>query len=171
MSENINYKSQLKNIKSIVLDVDGVLTDGSIVLMENGDMVRTMNIKDGFAIQHAVKSGILVCVITGARSEAVKARLKYLGVQDVYIGAFNKIEVFEDYLASYSIDKSEVLYMGDDMPDYEIMKIVGLAACPKDAVNEIRELCKYVSSFDGGKGCVRDIVVQVLKAQGKWNFN
>lgn len=170
MSQEINYKSQLKNIKAIVLDVDGVLTDGSIQLMENGDMLRTMNIKDGYAMQHAAKNGILMCVITGARSEAVKSRLKYLGVQDVFIGAYNKIEVYKDYLATYQLTNDDVMYMGDDMPDYEIMREVGLAVCPSDAVNEIRELCKYVSSFKGGKGCVRDVVVQVLKAQGKWNF-
>ena len=136
----MNFKESLKNIKALLLDVDGVLTDGSITLMENGDMVRTMNIKDGYAIQQAVKKGLLIGVITGARSEAVKTRLKYLGVQDVYIGAFDKLDVYKQYKEIYNLNDNEIIYMGDDLPDYEIMQRVGLPVCPADAVPEIRNL-------------------------------
>jgi len=167
--ENDNFKTRLTKVKALLFDVDGVLTDGSITLMENGDQVRTMNIKDGFALQLAVKKGFLVGIISGGRSEAVRKRMEYLGVQDIILGAFRKTEHYEDYLATYSLEPHQVLYMGDDLPDFEVMQRVGVPVCPADAVPEIRQLSIYVSLFGGGKGCVRDVVEQTMRAQGKWS--
>lgn len=163
-----NFKQLLKNIKAIVLDVDGVLTDGSVVLMPDGEQVRTMNIKDGYALQLAVKKGIKVAIITGGKSESVKTRLNGLGITDVYLGINDKEDAVLDFISSYDLKLAEVMYMGDDMPDYLPMKKVGIAACPADAVQEIKQICIYQSQKKGGEGCVRDIIEQVMKVQGKW---
>jgi 3-deoxy-D-manno-octulosonate 8-phosphate phosphatase (KDO 8-P phosphatase) len=163
-----NFKEKLPNVKIMIFDVDGVFTDGSLTLLENGEQVRTFNIKDGYAIQQAVKSGLQVAVITGARSMAVKDRLNYLGVSQVYLGAHNKIECYEELKYMHNFNDSEALYMGDDIPDLEIMKKVGLPTAPKDAVIEILNEAIYVSHYAGGKGCVRDIVEQVLRSKNLW---
>jgi len=165
---SINFKEKLNNVKVLMFDVDGVFTDGSLLLMENGDQLRIFNIKDGYAIQLAVKAGVKIAVITGARSLAVKARLNYLGVEDVYLGIHNKIEKYEDYKYSYGYTDNEILYMGDDLPDYDIMKKVGVAVCPSDAVTEIQNLSIYVSQKAGGKGCVRDVVEQYMRLKKLW---
>lgn len=165
----MNYKSKLNEIKAVVLDVDGVLTDGSIVLMPDGNMSRIMNTKDGYAMQLAVKKGIHLCIITGGRDQTVKSRLNGLGITDVYLGSHYKKEDFEDFLYKYDLKPEDVAYMGDDIPDLEVMQMVGLACCPKNAVPEVRDASLYISQVDGGKGCVRDILEQLLKVQGKWN--
>jgi 3-deoxy-D-manno-octulosonate 8-phosphate phosphatase (KDO 8-P phosphatase) len=163
-----NFKQKLKKIKVLMFDVDGVFTDGSITLMENGDQIRTFNIKDGYAVQLAIKAGVKIVVITGARSNAVKDRLNYLGIQDVYLGIQNKISKYEDYKLSYGYSDADILYMGDDMPDYEIMKKVAVPVCPADAVSDIQNISIYVSLLAGGKGCVRDIVEQYMRVNDLW---
>jgi 3-deoxy-D-manno-octulosonate 8-phosphate phosphatase (KDO 8-P phosphatase) len=165
MEKNTNFKDELASLKLLVFDVDGVFTDGSILLLENGDQVRTFNIKDGFMVQQAIKKGLHLAVITGARSQAVKGRLEYLGIKDIYLGVQDKLDAYNELLAIHHYAQSEVLFMGDDMPDYDIMKRTGIPVCPADAVPEIREISRYISPFSGGKGCVRDIVGQVLRAK------
>jgi 3-deoxy-D-manno-octulosonate 8-phosphate phosphatase (KDO 8-P phosphatase) len=163
-----NYKSWLKNINTFIFDYDGVLTDGSIITLDDGEAYRTTNVKDGYALQLAVKKGYRVAVISGARADCMLHRLHALQIKDVFLGVENKLEVFEKYLADHSMDAGQVLFMGDDIPDYEIMKKAGIATCPSDAAEEIRKLATYISGFAGGKGCVRDVIEQVLKIQGKW---
>ena len=164
----ISYKQKLKDITTFILDVDGVLTDGSVILMPSGEMVRTMHTKDGYAMQLAVKNGFRIAIITGGRDKMVEERLKYLGITDIYSGIRDKFEAYEDLLFSYRLKPEEILYMGDDIPDIEVMKNVGIACCPNDAVPDVREISDYISLVDGGKGCVRDIIEQTLKVQGKW---
>ena len=165
----INYKEKLNHISAFVFDVDGVLTDASLILFKQ-DFVRTMNTKDGFALQYAVKKGYPIGIITGGRDEAVKFRLNALGITDIYMNTFHKMPDFEDFLYKYSLKPQEVLYMGDDIPDYEAMTIAGVSAAPKDACPEILDIADYVSPMRGGKGCVRDVIEQTLKAKGDWNF-
>jgi 3-deoxy-D-manno-octulosonate 8-phosphate phosphatase (KDO 8-P phosphatase) len=163
-----NFKTKLTRVKAIVLDVDGVLTDGSVTLMPDGEQVRVMNIKDGYALQLAVKKGYKVAIISGGRSEMVRKRLNGLGITDVYLGAHTKIDVYKELLEIYSLTDDEILYMGDDIPDYEVMKRVGVPTCPNDAAQEIKDICLYVSYNKGGKGAVRDVIEQVMKVQNKW---
>ena len=162
----INY--ELKKIRAIIMDVDGVLSQETIPMNNDGVPCRTVNIKDGYALQLAVKMGLTVAVITGARVESVRVRYEGLGVKEVRIGAEVKMVVYEELLKKYGLSDEEVLYMGDDIPDYEVMKLVGMPCCPRDAAPEIREISLYISHRDGGYGCVRDVIEQVLKAQGKW---
>lgn len=169
--EEKSYKEYLAHITTFVLDVDGVLTDGTILLTTNGDMLRTMHIKDGFAMKTAIDAGYNFCVISGGSNEGVRKRLNGLGITDVYLGAHNKIDQLNDYLKKNNIKLENVLYMGDDIPDYPVMKLVGLPTCPQDAVPEIKAISKYISHKNGGKGCVRDVIEQVLKVQEKWNGN
>lgn len=164
----MNYKEIFKNITTVVLDVDGVLTNGDIILMPGMQPVRKMNAKDGYAMQLAVRNGIRMAIITGGRSPEVKERLQGLGITDIYLGASSKMESFEDLKMCYHLKDDEILYMGDDLPDYDIMKLVALAAAPQDAAPEIKSVADYVSPVNGGKGCVRDVLEQLLKIQGKW---
>lgn len=164
----MNYKEIFKNITTVVLDVDGVLTNGDIILMPGMQPVRKMNAKDGYAMQLAVRNGIRMAIITGGKSPEVKERLQGLGITDIYLGASSKMESYEDLKMCYDLRDDEILYMGDDLPDYDIMKIVALAAAPQDAAPEIKSVADYVSPIDGGKGCVRDVLEQLLKIQGKW---
>lgn len=165
----INY--DLTKINALVFDVDGVLSAETVPVSADGVPVRSANIKDGYALQLAVRMGLHVAIITGAKVESVKHRYNSLGIDDVYLNCSQKLSVFTEYLAKYSLDKSEVLYMGDDIPDYLVMKACGCPCCPLDAANEIRDISVYVSHHRGGYGCVRDVVEQVLKAQGKWMLN
>ena len=165
-----SYKEIMPQINTFIFDVDGVLTNGTVTVNTNGELIRTMSVKDGFALKTAVTEGYNVCVISGGSNEGVRERLKLLGITDIYLGISNKIEQFEEYTEVYNINPENVLYMGDDLPDYNIMKIVGLACCPKDAVPEIQNIVHYISQKKGGKGCVRDVIEQVLKVQGKWNL-
>lgn len=164
----MNYKEIFKNITTVVLDVDGVLTNGDIILMPGMQPVRKMNAKDGYAMQLAVRNGIRMAIITGGKSPEVKERLQGLGITDIYLGASSKMESYEDLKMCYDLKDEEILYMGDDLPDYDIMKIVALAAAPQDAAPEIKSVADYVSPINGGKGCVRDVLEQLLKIQGKW---
>lgn len=166
-----NYKQLLKNITTLVFDVDGVLTDGTVLLFEQGDFIRTMNVRDGFALQLAVKKGYRVAIISGGTSQAVAKRFEYLGVQDIFLSVSNKLPILKEYMQKYKISKEEVLYMGDDIPDIEMMNYVGLPTCPVDAANEIKDLSLYISSYKGGAGCARDVIEQVMKAQSKWIDN
>lgn len=163
-----NYKELLPRISTFIFDVDGVLTDGSVLLCPPDGMYRTMNTRDGYALQLAVKKGFNVAIISGGNSELVRTRLKHLGVSDVFLGCSNKIETYEKYLNDKGVSSDEILYMGDDIPDYNVMKRVGLAACPKDAAIEIKNISAYISFMDGGKGCVRDVIEQTLRSQNKW---
>lgn len=166
MSEN--YKSSLKKITTFCFDVDGVFTNGIVQLLPDGEQVRTANVRDGYAVQLAVKKGFRIAIITGGRSEAVRKRFEGLGVTDVFLGSQNKINVLNKYLADQGIGAGEVCYMGDDIPDFHVMRHVGLAVCPQDAAPEIKAISAYVSPYPGGCGCVRDILEQAMKVQGKW---
>ncbi len=164
-----SYKEDLINITTFIFDVDGVLTDGTIMVTTDGEMLRTMNIKDGFALKTAIEAGYNICIISGGSNEGVRKRLVGLGIKDIFLGAQNKVEYLKTYLESHNISKSQVLYMGDDIPDLPVMKLSGLPCCPQDAVPEIKAISKYISHKNGGKGAVRDVIEQVMKVQDKWN--
>lgn len=163
-----NFKTKLNHIKAFIFDVDGVLTDGSVTLMPDGEQVRVMNIKDGYAIQLAVKKGYKIAIISGGKSEMVRKRMNGLGVTDVYLGIHTKIDTYKEYIEINNLSPEQILYMGDDMPDYEVMKRVGVPTCPNDSAQEIKDISIYISQQKGGKGAVRDVIEQVLKVQGKW---
>jgi len=157
-------------IRTFVFDVDGVLTDGGLILTEDGHMLRSMNIRDGYALQLAIKKGYKVWIISGGRSEAVRLRLNKLGISEVHIGGENKRELLEEKIRAAQISLDTILYMGDDIPDHAAMKICGLPCCPNDAATEIRLASKYISPLNGGKGCVRDVIEKVLKLNGDWDM-
>ncbi len=163
----INY--DLTRIKALVFDVDGVLSSNKVVLVEGqAQPCRTANIKDGYALQLAVKKGLQVAIITGGKSEVVRTRYVALGIQNVFMGVSVKVDCYKDFLHESGLKNYEVLYMGDDIPDYEVMYDCGCPCCPADAAEEIKEISRYVSRKNGGEGCVRDVVEQVLRAQGLW---
>jgi len=163
-----NPKERLNSIRAFAFDVDGVFSDSIVLLHPNGDLMRTMNIKDGYAVHLAVKKKYPFAIITGGNSQSVKTRFENLGVTDIYLKSYNKLDDLTDFCSKYDLNFEDVLYMGDDMPDYEVMRRVGFPACPSDASYEIKEISKYISSRKGGAGCVRDVIEQVLKLQGKW---
>ena len=165
----INY--DLQKIRAIIFDIDGVLSSETITLSDEGTPLRTVNIKDGYAIQLAVKLGLRIVIITGAKVESVRVRYEGLGVEDIYIGCSVKIKTYDAFLAKYGLTDEQVMYMGDDIPDLEIMHRVGCPVCPKDACSEIKSVSLYVSDRIGGHGCGRDVIEQVLRAQGKWVMN
>ncbi len=167
-SESKSYKEYLNHITTFIFDVDGVLTDGTVNVNTEGEMFRTMNVKDGFALKTAVEKGYNVCIISGGTNEGVRVRLQNLGIKNIFLGAHSKTKILEDYLNEKNIKRENVLYMGDDLPDFEIMQEIGLPTCPQDAVPEIKAISKYISHKKGGKGCVRDVLEQVMKVQGKW---
>ena len=158
----------LKKIKAIIFDIDGVLSAETITLSSDGVPLRTVNIKDGYALQLAVKKGLHIGIITGAKVEAVRVRYEGLGVKDIYIGASIKLQTYEAFLQKYGLQDEEVIFMGDDIPDYEVMSRCGCPCCPSDAAPEIKAISTYISHIRGGYGCGRDIIEQVLRAQGKW---
>lgn len=160
---------KFKCITTFVFDVDGVLTDGTLIILPGGVMARKMNVKDGYALQLAVKRGYNVVVISGGASEEVADRLHKLGVSAVFMRLTDKLAVLKEYLEKKHLDWNEVLFMGDDIPDLEVMKNAGLACCPADAVQEIKEICAYISPLNGGYGCGRDVIEKVLKLRGHWN--
>ncbi len=166
-----SYKEYLGHITTFVFDVDGVLTDGTVTVTTEGEMLRVMNIKDGYALKTAVDEGYNVCIISGGTNEGVRKRLKGLGITDIYLGAHHKEEQLNDYFGNKNIKPENVLYMGDDLPDMPPMQLVGLPTCPQDAAVEVKEISKYISPKDGGKGSVRDVIEQVMRVQGKWNKN
>ncbi len=163
-----NYKEKLHNITTFIFDFDGVLTDGKVLLVDDNEQLRSSNVKDGYALQYAVKKGYKIAVISGGYSKTMTKRMNSLGITDVFLGIDNKIETYEKYLLDNNIRKDQVLYMGDDIPDYEILLQVGVATCPLDAAQEIKEIVDYISDKKGGEGCVRDIIEQVLKLQNNW---
>ena len=163
-----NFKENLSRVKAFAFDVDGVFSNGSIFLYPDGDIIRSMNIKDGYAVQLAVKVGYPLAIITGATSATVEKRFVGLGVKDIYLGAQNKMLDFQDFLKKHNLEPTDILYMGDDIPDYEIMKMVGFPTCPADAAEEIKLISQYISDKNGGEGCVRDVLEQVMKVQGHW---
>lgn len=162
----INY--DLSKIKTVVFDVDGVLSRQTITLSSTGEPLRTVNIKDGYAIQLAQKVGLRIAILTGGNTEAIRKRYAGLGVEDIFMGCAVKVKTYEEFLQKYGIKYEEVIYVGDDIPDYEVMRLCGCPCCPADACSDIKDISLYISSRNGGDGVGRDVVEQVLRAQGKW---
>ncbi|MCD8290669.1 MAG: HAD hydrolase-like protein [Prevotella sp.] len=162
----INY--DLKKIKAIIFDVDGVLSAVTIPLHPSGEPMRTVNIKDGYAIQLAVKKGLRIAIMTGGFTESVRLRYEHLGVEDIYMGCSMKKKTYDEFLAKYNLKDEEVIFMGDDVPDYEVMSSCGCPCCPIDACSDIKKISKYISHLCGGYGCGRDIIEQVMRVQGLW---
>ncbi len=165
---NLNYKEILKDIKAFVFDVDGVLTDGKLHISESGELLRQMNVKDGYAMKHAINKGYEICIISGGNNPAVKTRLRDLGITNIYLGVDDKMECLDEFSDVYDIPLQNMSYMGDDIPDLSVIKAVGLGACPQNAVPEVKAVAQYVSHRNGGDACVRDIIEQVLKVQDNW---
>jgi len=168
METKKNFKELLPRIKTLMFDVDGVLSSNLVTLMPGEEPIRTAHIKDGYAMQLAVKKGMRIVIITGGKSEAVEERYGRLGIEDIYMRSSHKIQDFKKVVEKYSLNLDEIMYMGDDIPDLEVMRQVGVPCCPADAAPEIKELSLYISDRNGGYGCARDIIEQVLKAQDKW---
>ena len=166
-----NYKQLLPNIKTFIFDVDGVLTDGKILIHSDGELLRTFDTKDGYAIKCALLKGFKIAIITGGRNEAVRERFKELGVFDIYLGAHHKLDAYQDLMDNYDLKAEEILYIGDDIPDIPVMEKVGLGCCPADAVPDVKARADYISHKKGGKGCVRELIEQVLRVQGKWSLD
>ena len=164
----MSYKFKLDKIKAFVFDVDGVFTDGNVYLMPGGHMSRVMNVLDGYAVVKALKEGYKIGVITGGNDEMVKHRINYLGITDYYAKSSDKIVDFNDFINKYNLKSEEILTMGDDIPDLDMLELSGLATCPKNAVPEIKGVVDYISPIEGGKGAVRDVIEQVMKVQGHW---
>lgn len=163
-----NYKELLRHISTFIFDYDGVMTDGSVIMTSDGEAYRISNVKDGYALQLAIKKGYRVAVISGAHSASMIHRMNAVMVTDLFLGVENKVPVYREYLEKNNLKPEEVLYMGDDIPDYALMLEAGVSACPADGAEEIKAVARYVSHFPGGRGCVRDVIEQVLKVQGKW---
>ena len=163
-----NYKALLQEVDTFIFDYDGVMTDGKVILLEEGQPLRMANVKDGYVLQLVVKLGYHVVIISGGFSRSMENRFETLGIKDVYLGVKNKEVVLKEYLENHVIDPKHVVYMGDDIPDFKVMKMVGIPVCPADAAEEIKNISIYISDKTGGEGCVRDIIEQVLKVQGKW---
>ncbi len=159
---------QFQTIKAFIFDVDGVFTDGKVIATASGELLRSFSIKDGYALQLAVKKGYPVAIISGSKGESVEKRFSALGVQHIYLSVGDKVEVMQQFLAAHNLGLHEVLYMGDDIPDFQAMKLVGLPTCPQDAVPEIKSISTYISPFVGGNCAVRDVIEKVMKLQGKW---
>lgn len=162
----INY--DLSKVKSIIFDVDGVLSKQTIPMSADGQPMRTINIKDGYAIQLAQKCGLRIVILTGGKTEAIRLRYAALGVEDIYMGCAVKIKTYDEFLEKYDLKDEEIIYVGDDIPDYEVMRRCGCPCCPADACPDVKVISTYISTVNGGEGCGRDIVEQVLRAQGKW---
>lgn len=166
-----NYKTKLSSVKAFAFDVDGVFTDGTVLCTETGDLLRMHNAKDGYALRVAILKGYPVAIITGGSSESIIKRFEPIGVNDIFLKSHYKIPDFESFCKKYDLKPEEVLYMGDDIPDLEILSKCGVSACPADAVTEVKEACDYISIYEGGKGCVRDVIEQTLKIHGNWTTN
>lgn len=163
-----NFKEDIARVKAFVFDVDGVMTDGGIIPTPDGDFIRRYHAKDGYAVAYAIKLGYKICIISGGRGEMLRRRLEMLGISRMYLNCMNKIAAIDEFIAENELDPAEVIYMGDDIPDLDCMRRVGIPVCPADACSEVIEVSRYVSEYDGGHGAVRDIVEQVLRAQGVW---
>lgn len=162
---------KFKSIRTFVFDVDGVMTDGSIMVFDTGEQIRRMSTRDGYSLQLAIKKGYRVVVISGGSSEGVRLRLQYLGIQDIFLNIHKKVDVLRHYAQENQLDEKDMLYMGDDIPDLEPMNYVGLACAPADAAPEIKHIAEYISSFGGGQGCVRDVIEKVLKLNSHWELD
>ena len=168
MEKNTNYKTRLKSITTFVLDVDGVLTNGKLILEGSGEITRTISTRDGYIIRQAIKKGYNVCIITLGNSKMLEKMMNHLGVSDIFSSIENKLDTLNSYCSTKNITLENVLYMGDDMPDIACIKSVGIGTCPNDAIPEIREVADYISHVNGGDGCVRDVMEQVLKINNDW---
>jgi len=166
----MNVLAEFKKVTAFIFDIDGVLTDGTVLILQDGLQARQMHVKDGFALQMAVKNGYNVFIISGGISEESKKRLEYLGIKEIYLGIADKTKFVTDLLKAKKIKWEEVLYMGDDLPDMPLMNKVGLSCCPADAVSEVKSVVKYISLIKGGWGCVRDVIEKVLKVNGQWKY-
>ena len=166
-----SYKQYLKDITTFVFDVDGVFTDGTVLVTTEGELLRKMSVKDGYALKTAITKGYNVCIITGGTNAGVKERLKGLGVTTFYMGAHHKEDPLDEYMDVYDIAPENILYMGDDLPDIPPMRRVALPTCPQNAAQEVKAVSKYISHKNGGEGCVRDVIEQVLKVRGDWFDN
>ena len=164
-----NYKEMLRDVTTFVFDVDGVFTDSSVLITTSGELLRKMSVRDGYAVKTALQKGYRICVISGGSNEGVRERLKGLGVTDIFLGAGYKDDILRDYMLDYGIAPGEILFMGDDIPDIPAMRMVGMVACPQNAVPEVKAISHYISHLNGGEGCVRDIIQQVMKVQGHWD--
>ena len=167
----MNVLEHFQDISTFVFDVDGVLTDGGVLLLENGLQARRMNIKDGLALQMALKNNYRVVIISGGTSEPVISRLQYLGLSEINLGLKDKLKFLENYLNQNNLQWKEVLYMGDDLPDLPVLEKSGLPCCPADSAIEVKKISKYISPLNGGYGCVRDVIEKVLKLNGHWNYH
>ena len=163
-----NYKENLIDIKKFIFDVDGVLTDGKLLISESGELLRSMNVKDGFAMKFAIDNGYKIGIISGGTNEAVRSRLENLGIEEIHLKSHDKIIHFENFVKKFGFNTKNILVMGDDIPDIPIIKAAGIGTCPQDAVPEVKSACQYVSKNQGGKGAVRDVIEQVMKIQNKW---
>lgn len=163
----ISYKERLNHITTFMFDVDGVLTNGDVMLFQN-EIIRTLNSRDAYALQYAVKMGYKIMIVTGGSSQEVKDRLLGMGVHEVHLSSYNKLNVYNSIKEKHNLTDAEILYMGDDIPDYEVMSVSGVAACPQDAAIEIKQISHYQSPFNGGRHCVRDVIEQTLRVQHKW---
>ncbi|WP_010253594.1 KdsC family phosphatase [Myroides injenensis] len=163
-----HFKEIMNDITTFIFDVDGVLTDGSVNISQDGQLLRTMFIRDGYAMKAAVENGYNVCIISGGSNEGVYTRFKNLGIKEIHLGVSDKVKVYNEYIQKYNINPDNILYMGDDIPDYHVMQLVALPTCPQDAVQEIKGISKYVSHLNGGRGAVRDVIEQIMKTQHKW---
>jgi 3-deoxy-D-manno-octulosonate 8-phosphate phosphatase (KDO 8-P phosphatase) len=168
---SMSVLEKFKSIRTFVFDVDGVMTDGSVLVYETGEQVRRMSTRDGYCLQLAVRKGYRVLVISGGASEGVRKRLEYLGISDIFLKVKDKKAILQEYAEQHGLEDREILYMGDDIPDYAVMKHVGLGCAPADAAPEIRHIAAYISSFGGGQGCVRDVIEKVLKLNGHWDLD
>ena len=166
--ENKNYKELLKKITTFILDVDGVLTNGKILVTSKGKMLREMNTKDGFIIKYALDKGFKIFIISGGTNKGVKERLKDLGIEEIFLGEHTKKDTYDKLIKKYNLKKNEIVYMGDDIPDIPVMKEIGVPCCPNDAVPDVKQISIYISKKNGGQGCVRDIIEQTLRVQNKW---
>ena len=164
----MNYKAKLHEIKAFVFDYDGVISDGNIWSANDTIIVRSGNVKDGYAMQYALRKGYLIAILSGGSGDSIRSRMKMLGVEDVYLGSHRKKEIFEDFLKDKQLLPEQVMYVGDDIPDYDVMRLAGVSACPADAAEEIKAVADYISHKNGGCGCVRDVIEQVLRLQGQW---
>lgn len=165
----MNHLESFSAIHTFIFDVDGVLTNNEILITEAGELLRKMNVRDGLAIKIAIDKGYRIAIITGGRSEGVKKRLEALGIKDIYSGISNKLEAFDEFMETYDLDPVGVLYMGDDLPDYPVMRRVGMATCPKNSAPELFPIANYISPYNGGEGCVRDVIEKVLRLKGEWS--
>lgn len=162
------FLTQLEKITTFIFDVDGVLTNGDIIASDSGEYLRTFNIKDGYALQLAVKKGYQVAIISGGSGQAMQKRFEGLGITEIFLGVADKVAVYQQLVLKYQLEPDQILYMGDDIPDFKVMQLVGLPTCPADAVPEIKAISNYISPYNGGKTAVRDVVEKVLRLQHQW---